>query len=65
MKVEELLKVLFDDQRVELARPDLSRFTLFYGLVRDLPDEFKNRVVTSCYASFVDSGLLTIFIDEV
>lgn len=65
MRVKDLLGFLFDEQCVELVSNGLTRSTLFHGIVPDLPDEFKNLVVTSCYASCVDSGVLFVCVDEV
>lgn len=65
MKVKELLNVLFDDQCVTLIRNGLNSSILFYGIVRDMSDEFKNFVVTSCFATCIDSGTLIICVDEV
>lgn len=65
MKVKELLKVLFDDQCVTLIRNGLNSAILFFGIVRDIPEEFKSFVVTSCFATCIDSGTLFICVDEV
>ena len=63
MKVKELLKVMFNDQCVTLIRNGLKSSVLFF--VSDMPDEFKNFIVTSCFATFIDSGTLFICVDEV
>ena len=65
MKVKELLKVMFHDQSVTLIRNGLKSSVLFFGTVSDMPDEFKNFIVTSCFATFIDSGTLFICVDEV
>lgn len=63
MKVEELLKVMFDDQYVILVRNGLSAPILFYGSVCDMPETFKKFVVTSCYP--ISSNTLFVGVDEV
>ena len=65
MKVKELLKVMFNDQCVTLIRNGLKSSVLFFGTVSDMPDEFKNFIVTSCFATFIDSGPLFTCVDEV
>lgn len=65
MKVKELLKVMFNGQCVTLIRNGLKSSILFFGTVSDMPDEFKNFIVTSCFATFIDSGTLFICVDEV
>ena len=65
MKVKELLKVMFNDQCVTLIRNGLKSSVLFFGIVSDMPDEFKNFIVTSCFATVIDSGTLFICVDEV
>ena len=65
MKVKELLKVMFNDQCVTLIRNGLKSSVLFFGTVSDMPDEFKNFIVTSCFATVIDSGTLFICVDEV
>lgn len=65
MKVKELSKVMFDDQCVTLIRNGLNSSILFFGTVSDMPDEFKNFIVSSCFATSIDSGTLFICVDEV
>lgn len=65
MKVKELLEVLFGGQCVTLIRDGSNPSVLFFGTVRDMPEEFKNFVVTSCFATSIDSGTLFICADEV
>lgn len=55
MKVKELLKVLFDDQRIELIFRDVDSPILFEGCVRDFPDEYLEYLVSSCCS--VDSTI--------
>ena len=50
MKVKDLLKVLFDDQRVELVFRGVDSTILFEGCVRDFPDEYLEYLVSSCYS---------------
>ena len=54
-----------NDQCVTLIRNGLKSSVLFFGTVSDMPDEFKNFIVTSCFATFIDSGTLFICVDEV
>ena len=65
MKVKELLKVMFNDQCINLVRNGLSSSVLFRGAVCNMPDEFENFVVTSCYSSCIDSNVIFICVDEV
>lgn len=65
MKVNELLKALFGGQCVTLIRNGSNPSILFFGTVRDVPEEFKNFVVTSCFTTTIDSGTLFICVDEV
>lgn len=65
MKVKELLKVMFNDQCINLVRNGLSSSVLFRGAVCNMPEEFGDFVVTSCYSSFLDSNTIFICVDEV
>ena len=65
MKVKELLNVMFNDQCVTLIRNGANSSILFFGIVRDIPEEFKSFVVTSCFATYIDSGTLFVCVDEV
>ena len=48
MKVKELLKVLFDDQCVELLLFGVECLVLFEGFVRDVPEVYLEYSVSSC-----------------
>ena len=65
MKVKELLKVMFNDQCINLVRNGLSSSVLFCGAVCNMPEKFENFVVTSCYSSCLDSNTIFICVDEV